>query len=251
MRALDGDVDDPVLVGPKTTCAAASRSSCRSRRSPARVADHVVRALDEVVTALGPHLVVASSGMWPSSMARAEVVVGLAHGREADLVLLVARLHAQLEHAQLALGVHRVDQRLVPVTQVDSPPARGLSIRSSATCGPGPRRGSARGTGCTSGTAFPTSLGVDHLCTLFVCVSLVCGRTRKLRDEEGRDGLVAAERQEAHRSHDFTVCRVLGSRPPLGTAARMMRQPSRQRISKPSGRSVAMLPRVPGGSVTP
>ena len=49
-----------------------------------------------------------------------EVEVGLRRRREADLDFLVAHLHEQLEHAQLALAVHRLDQRLVAVAKVDA-----------------------------------------------------------------------------------------------------------------------------------
>jgi hypothetical protein len=53
-----------------------------------------------------------------------EVEVGLAGRREADLDLLVAHPDQQLEHPPLAVGCHRVDQRLVAVPQVDGAPAR-------------------------------------------------------------------------------------------------------------------------------
>ena len=55
-----------------------------------------------------------------------EVEVGLAGGREADLDLLVAHGHQQVEHPPLAGRGHRVDQRLVAVTQVDGAPLRRL-----------------------------------------------------------------------------------------------------------------------------
>ena len=55
-----------------------------------------------------------------------EVEVGLAGRREADLDLLVAHPHQQLEHPPLAAGAHRVDQGLVAVAQVDRAPARRL-----------------------------------------------------------------------------------------------------------------------------
>ena len=53
-----------------------------------------------------------------------EVEVGLAGGGEADLDLLEAHLHERVEHAPLAVRVHRVDQRLVAVAQVDRAPQR-------------------------------------------------------------------------------------------------------------------------------
>ena len=54
----------------------------------------------------------------------AELEVGRRGGREADLDLLVAELEQEVEHLPLALGVHRVDERLVPVAQVGRAPAR-------------------------------------------------------------------------------------------------------------------------------
>src|SRR3546814_3710370 len=48
-----------------------------------------------------------------------EVEVQLAGAGETDLDLLVAEPHEQLEHDALALGCHRIDERLVAVPQVD------------------------------------------------------------------------------------------------------------------------------------
>ena len=54
-----------------------------------------------------------------------EVVVGLGGRGEAHLDLLEPDVHQGLEQRQLALGVHRVDQGLVAVAQVDAgPPGR-------------------------------------------------------------------------------------------------------------------------------
>jgi hypothetical protein len=55
-----------------------------------------------------------------------EVEVGLAGGGEADLDLLVAHGHQQVEHPSLPGGGHRVDQRLVTVPQVHGAPLRRL-----------------------------------------------------------------------------------------------------------------------------
>src|SRR5690606_13425349 len=55
----------------------------------------------------------------------AEIEVGLRGRRKADLDLLEAHLHQGAEHAPLALGAHRLDQRLVAVAQVDGAPDRG------------------------------------------------------------------------------------------------------------------------------
>ena len=54
-----------------------------------------------------------------------EVEVRLGRRREPDLDLLEAEPHEQVEHAPLARAVHRVDQRLVAVAQVDASTQRG------------------------------------------------------------------------------------------------------------------------------
>ena len=54
-----------------------------------------------------------------------EVVVGLGRGGEAHLNLLEPHVDQRLEQRQLALGVHRVDQCLIPVPQVHAGPAGG------------------------------------------------------------------------------------------------------------------------------
>ncbi len=83
-------------------------------------------ALDQLVAGLGQHLDgdVVGDQVVLDELAD-EVEVGLAGGREADLDLLVAHPDQQLEHPPLAVGRHRVDQRLVAVAQVDRAPARG------------------------------------------------------------------------------------------------------------------------------
>ena len=197
-----------------------------------RAADRVVGALDEVVAALRQHLdrhVVGDVAALDELAA--EVEVGLARRREADLDLLVAHLHEQLEHAQLALGVHRVDEGLVAVTQVDGAPARGLldALRRPGAVG------QLEGDLLVEGQVLLERhsrrlLGVDHRFTLSSAFRSVSGRTRETPRRGGPgSGLVAAEKKEAHRTHEFTVCRWLGSRPPLGTAARIVRPGSDRR----------------------
>src|SRR5690606_9812166 len=56
-----------------------------------------------------------------------EIEVGLARGREPDLDLLVPHANQQIEHAALAGGAHRVDERLIAVAQVDGAPS-GRSV---------------------------------------------------------------------------------------------------------------------------
>ena len=53
-----------------------------------------------------------------------EVVIGFGSRREADLDLLEAHRHEQIPETQLALGIHRVDESLVAVTQIDGAPTR-------------------------------------------------------------------------------------------------------------------------------
>ena len=53
-----------------------------------------------------------------------EVVVGLRGGGKSHFDLDEAHLQQQLEQAQLFVHVHRIDQRLVAVAQVDAAPAR-------------------------------------------------------------------------------------------------------------------------------
>ena len=89
--------------------------------------DRLVGALDQLGPALGQDLDgdVVGDQVVDDQLAH-EVEVGLAGAREADLDLLEPHLHQGLEHASLAGRVHRVDQGLVAVTQVDRAPQRGL-----------------------------------------------------------------------------------------------------------------------------
>jgi hypothetical protein len=89
-------------------------------------ADRVVGALDQVLAGLGQHLDddVVRDDVVLDQLPH-EVEVGLARRREADLDLLVAHADQQVEHDALALGAHRVDERLVAVAEVDRAPARG------------------------------------------------------------------------------------------------------------------------------
>jgi hypothetical protein len=55
------------------------------------------------------------------------LAAGKPTSREADLDLVVPDVDEQVEHPALALGVHRVDERLVAITQVDAAPLRRSS----------------------------------------------------------------------------------------------------------------------------
>ena len=88
-----------------------------------------------------------------------EVVVGLRRRRKADLDFLVAHLHQQPEHPQLAVGVHRLDQRLVAVAQIDAAPDRRCVDRARRPLPLGQRHGRygavlARWIGLHGGSSF-------------------------------------------------------------------------------------------------
>ena len=87
--------------------------------------DALVGAFDQLLTALREHLDrhVVGDQVLGDDLAD-EVEVGLAGGREADLDLLEAHPHDLFEHAHLAGRIHRVDERLVAVAQVDRAPQR-------------------------------------------------------------------------------------------------------------------------------
>ena len=93
-------------------------------------------ALDQVLARLGEHRdrhVLGDPVLLDQLADEAEV--GLAGRREADLDLLVAHPHQEVEHRVLAGRRHRVDQRLVAVAQVRAQPARRLGHRPGR---PGP-----------------------------------------------------------------------------------------------------------------
>src|SRR4051794_33250559 len=127
LGAVDGDVDDPGAVGVEDDAALqrAGRVIQVHDRLPGAL-QGLVGALDQLVAGLREHLdrdVVGDQVVF--DQLTDEVEVGLAGGGEADLDLLVAHPDQQLEHAPLAVGGHRVDQRLVAVAQVDGAPAGG------------------------------------------------------------------------------------------------------------------------------
>ena len=84
-------------------------------------------ALDELRPALRQHLDgdIIRDHLLFDELAH-EVEIGLRCRRKADLDLLEAHVAEQLEHARLAVGIHRLDERLVAVAQVDRAPYRRL-----------------------------------------------------------------------------------------------------------------------------
>ena len=92
----------------------------------ARPDDRFVRAADEVLAALGEDLdrdILRDQVVFDD--VTNEVEVGLRGRRESDLDLLETHLDELDEHRVLAIEVHRIDQRLIAVAQVDAAPARG------------------------------------------------------------------------------------------------------------------------------
>ncbi len=69
--------------------------------------------------------IVTSAGILRLSMRVAdEIEIGLRGGGKADLDLLEAHRDERVEHADLAVRAHRLDQRLVAVAQIDGTPDR-------------------------------------------------------------------------------------------------------------------------------
>jgi hypothetical protein len=66
-----------------------------------------------------------------------EIEIGLRGGGKSHLDFLEADFHQHVEHAALAGAIHRFDQRLVAVTQVDTAPE---GRRGNEAAGPGPIR---------------------------------------------------------------------------------------------------------------
>ena len=125
---VDRDVDDAVLVEPEHHLALQRVGRVvEVHDRPRRTLQALVRALDQLLAALHQHLdrdVVGDQVLF--DQLADEVEVGLAGRREADLDLLEAHLDQRVEHAPLALRVHRVDQGLIAVAQVDAAPQRCL-----------------------------------------------------------------------------------------------------------------------------
>ena len=128
LRAVDRDVLDAVAVEAEHDAALQRRGRVVEVHDRLRGAgDGLVGALDQGLARLGEHLDddVVGDVLALDELAD-EVEVGLRRRREADLDLLVAHGDELLEHPHLARGGHRVDERLVAVTQVDGGPARRL-----------------------------------------------------------------------------------------------------------------------------
>ena len=93
-----------------------------ARRAPLQ---RFVGARNELRTRLGQHLDgdVVGNQVLLDDFAH-EVEIGLRRGRKSHLDFLEADLHQHVEHAALARRIHRFDQRLIAVAQIDAAPDR-------------------------------------------------------------------------------------------------------------------------------
>src|SRR5262249_5359345 len=131
-----GDVDDPRLVQTEDHATLQGiRRVVEVHDGPGGPLDGLVRALDQLLTALREHLDghILRDEILVDQQAH-EVIVGLAGRWKTNFDLLEPHLHEDLKHAPLALDIHRVDERLVAITQVHRAPQRRLL---EATIGPG------------------------------------------------------------------------------------------------------------------
>ncbi len=135
-RALHRDVADAVAVEAEDDAALRRRGRVVEVHDRARNALQAVEgAIDQVLARLRQHDdrdVVGNQALVDEHAH--EVEIGLRGRREADLDLLEADRAEQREHAPLALHVHRIDERLVAVAQVDRDPA---GRAGDALVGPG------------------------------------------------------------------------------------------------------------------
>ena len=136
-QALDqpGAVDGDLLHA--LAAFAEDDAALRGRRRVVQVDDRLLRspdgvesAADQLVARLGQDLdgdIVGDQAFVDDLADEGEIRVG--RRWEADLDLLEAHAAERLEHAELALRSHRLDQRLVAVAQVDGAPDRAFGDR--------------------------------------------------------------------------------------------------------------------------
>src|SRR5262249_50704804 len=131
-----GDVNDAGLVQTKDDATLQGiRRIVEVHDGPGGTLERLIRALDQLLTALREHLDghVLGDEILLDQQAH-EVIVGLAGRWKTDFNLLEPYLHKDLKHAPLALDIHGVDERLVAITQVHRAPQRRLL---EAAIGPG------------------------------------------------------------------------------------------------------------------
>jgi len=92
---------------------------------PARALEGIQCALDDVLTRLGKHLDGDIGRNVPAfDEIPHKVELGLRGSRKADLDFLETDLAQNTEQAHLAFHVHRLEQRLVSITQISAHPDR-------------------------------------------------------------------------------------------------------------------------------
>ena len=128
LRLAHRHLDDAVLVHPQHHLAHDGRTGVvdvhRGLSGPLQRLD---RATDQRLARLCQHLdghVVRDQVLLDQPAH--EVELGLRGRRKAHLDLLETDVHQQLEHLQLALDAHGLDQRLVAVAQIGAQPDRRL-----------------------------------------------------------------------------------------------------------------------------
>lgn len=144
LRALHGDALDAFAVGVEHGAAEHRRRRVVhvDDRAPG-AAQRFHGAADQVFARLRQHLdghVIGDVSAF-DQLAH-EVVVGLGGGGEGGFDFLEADLHEHLEHAHLALGVHRLEQGLIAIAQVRAHPDRraGEGLGRPGAIGQGDRR---------------------------------------------------------------------------------------------------------------
>ena len=122
------EIDDAGLVEPEDdTALGGRRRVVEMHDRPSRPFDRLVRARDQLRPRLRQHRDrrVLRDAVFLDQPAH-EVEVRLRRRRKPDFDLLHAKLDEQVEHPLLARGVHRLDERLVPVPQVGRAPDRRM-----------------------------------------------------------------------------------------------------------------------------
>ena len=130
--ARDGDIPDARAIEAEHKAPLRSGRRIVEMHDRALGARHRVECLaDDGLARLRQHLyghVVRDQALF-DQLAH-EVIIRLRRRRETDLDFLVTHIDQQLEHPELAFRVHRLDQRLVAVAQVDAAPHGRLGDRA-------------------------------------------------------------------------------------------------------------------------
>ena len=126
LRTLDGDINDALHIGLEHDLALQRRGGViKMDDNVLRAVDGLERLLDQVRTALHEHLDCHIVGDEIAlNQSAADLVLRLRGRRKTNLNLLEANLHERFEEQQLLLEVHRIDERLVAVAQINAAPDR-------------------------------------------------------------------------------------------------------------------------------